>query len=74
MTGQPIKFSAVTQAVPGEFFGFKFFSRESALKTPYSVIKPPVINSDGVTSKQGFQQLIPLKTFFKFKTLSIEMN
>ena len=44
------------------FNNFKFFSvLIGACTTPYSVIKPPVIRSAGVTSKAGFQQAMSIK-------------
>lgn len=39
--------------------GTSFSANSDGLNTPNSVTIPPVISDDGVTSKAGFQQLIP---------------
>lgn len=42
--------------------GTSFSSSSAGLNTPNSVTIPPVMSDPGVTSKAGFQQLIPANT------------
>ena len=42
--------------------GTSFSSNSAGLNTPNSVTIPPVMSDPGVTSKAGFQQLIPANT------------